>query len=186
MIFLKKQLRQEKFAQRRKLTKKSIIEQSELIIDQILAVCYQQNNKISFYQASNGEIDPKFAMDFLAEKNEISLPVISKSSKILDFRIFQIGDQLFQNKIYPSLLEPKKNKKLTVPDIVFVPLVACDKNKNRVGMGGGFYDATIGFYRKNYPKTKFIGLAYVFQVIDGLIEMEDCDEVLDFIISPKS
>ena len=30
-------------------------------------------------------------------------------------------------------------------DLIFMPLVGFDKNKNRLGMGGGFYDKTLSF-----------------------------------------
>ena len=114
MIFFKKKLRKEKFLQRKILTEDFIREQSELIIDQILLVCNMQSSKIAFYKATNGEIDPDLALRFLALKHEISLPIISISSQVLDFRIFQIGDKLVQNKIYSTLMEPSRNKKLTI------------------------------------------------------------------------
>ena len=34
-------------------------------------------------------------------------------------------------------------KNVEYPDILFVPLVAFDKNLNRIGYGGGFYDRYI-------------------------------------------
>ena len=40
-----------------------------------------------------------------------------------------------------GMLEPALlNSKLIVPNIMLVPLLAYDNQKNRLGYGGGFYD----------------------------------------------
>ena len=44
--------------------------------------------------------------------------------------------------------EPITNK-IIYPDILLVPLVAFDKNFNRIGYGGGFYDRYIKRISKN-------------------------------------
>ena len=40
------------------------------------------------------------------------------------------------------------SSKIKYPDILLVPLVAFDKNFNRVGYGGGFYDRYIKKLKK--------------------------------------
>ena len=50
------------------------------------------------------------------------------------------------------------------PDILLVPLVAFDKNFNRVGYGGGFYDRYIKKVKK-IKKVITIGLAFSFQKV---------------------
>ena len=40
-------------------------------------------------------------------------------------------------------------QKKKYPDILLVPLVAFDKNLNRIGYGGGFYDRYIKKIKKN-------------------------------------
>ena len=42
--------------------------------------------------------------------------------------------------------QPIKLKKV-YPDIIFVPIVAFDKFRNRIGYGGGFYDR---YLEKNF------------------------------------
>ena len=69
------------------------------------------------------------------------------------------------------------------PDVLLVPLVAYDKNFNRVGYGGGFYDR----YIKRTKKIKnilTIGLAFSFQEVKK-IETNKFDIKLDFIVTEK-
>ena len=65
------------------------------------------------------------------------------------------------------------------PDVIFVPLVACDERKNRLGFGKGFYDR----YMRDKKALK-IGLCYDFQVTDG-ITVNEWDVPLDMIITEK-
>ena len=69
-------------------------------------------------------------------KYTISLPKISKDSR-MNFFFWSTKDPLNINKY--GIPEPITNK-IIYPDILLVPLVAYDKNYNRLGYGGGFYD----------------------------------------------
>ena len=73
-------------------------------------------------------------------------------------------------------------------NIIFMPLVGFDKHKNRMGMGGGFYDRTLAF-KKNQQKfknPKIYGLAFDCQRLEvGKISVQDWDVPLDKIITPS-
>ena len=70
-------------------------------------------------------------------------------------------------------------------DIILMPLVGFDKHKNRLGMGGGFYDKTLSFHKqlKNFRVPKLFGLAFDSQEVDKLIT-QPWDVPLDGIITP--
>ena len=74
-------------------------------------------------------------------------------------------------------------KKIIYPNILLVPLVAYDKNFNRVGYGGGFYDRYIKKALR-IRKIFTIGLAYSFQKVKK-IPTNNYDIKLDYIITEK-
>ncbi|HCN17688.1 MULTISPECIES: 5-formyltetrahydrofolate cyclo-ligase [Psychrobacter] len=70
-------------------------------------------------------------------------------------------------------------------DVIICPLVAVDLNGNRMGMGGGFYDTTLGkIYQSGAKKPLKIGWCYDFQVVDTL-QRQPWDVPLDGLITPN-
>ena len=98
----------------------------------------------------------------------------------MDFKHWSTNDPLIINKY--GIPEPT-SKKTVYPNVIFVPLVAYDKNLNRIGYGGGFYDRYIEKLKKKKKIIK-IGLAYSFQEIKK-IPFNTHDKKLDFIITDK-
>ena len=78
--------------------------------------------------------------------------------------------------------QPLKLKKV-YPDIIFVPIVAFDKFRNRIGYGGGFYDR---YLEKISQIKKFttIGLAFSHQKVNK-INVENFDRKLNLILTEK-
>ncbi|KRG33367.1 5-formyltetrahydrofolate cyclo-ligase [Psychrobacter sp. P11G3] len=70
-------------------------------------------------------------------------------------------------------------------DVIICPLVAVDKHGNRMGMGGGFYDTTLGnSYRSGTSRPLKIGWCYDFQVVEQLAR-QPWDVPLDGLITPS-
>jgi 5-formyltetrahydrofolate cyclo-ligase len=71
-------------------------------------------------------------------------------------------------------------------DLLFMPLVAFDGGGNRLGMGGGFYDASLDYlrHRSVFRKPKLIGIAYDFQRVDALPK-EPWDVPLDAVLTDR-
>ena len=74
--------------------------------------------------------------------------------------------------------------KIVHPDILLVPLVAFDKNLNRMGYGGGYYDRLIESLKKK-KKIITIGLAFDFQELDT-IPISKYDQKLNYIVTNKN
>ena len=70
-------------------------------------------------------------------------------------------------------------------DVIICPLTAVDKNGNRMGMGGGFYDTTLSkSHQAGLKKPLKIGWCYDFQVVEQL-ERQAWDVPLDGLITPS-
>lgn len=88
------------------------------------------------------------------------LPVIRGPS--LAFRRYQMGDDLEPGAL--NIAIPSQGPDWAVSDLdwVLVPLTAFDRTGTRVGMGGGFYDQTLGMI----PHARRIGVAFDQQQTD--------------------
>jgi len=71
-------------------------------------------------------------------------------------------------------------------DAVIVPLLGFDKDANRIGMGGGFYDRSFAFrkYRHKWQHPLLIGVAYSFQQVESL-PTEPWDVPLDVVVTEQ-
>ena len=69
------------------------------------------------------------------------------------------------------------------PDILLIPLVAFDRELNRLGYGGGYYDRLINKISRKKKVIK-IGLAFSIQEIDE-VPINKYDQKLDYIITNK-
>ena len=132
------------------------------------------------YYPYNYEIDTLEILKKLEKlKFEISLPKIKKNSQ-MNFFLWSTKDPLTINEY--GIPEPISNKVIQ-PCILLVPMVAFDKNLNRIGYGGGFYDRYIKKIKKN-KKIITIGLAYSFQKVEK-VKINKHDIKLDFILTDK-
>jgi len=135
---------------------------------------------IGGYFPVNYEIDDLEILKKLKKKKyQISLPVIKKNFD-MDFYKWSFDDPLKINKY--GIPEPF-SKKLIYPDILLVPLVAFDKDLNRLGYGGGYYDRVIDKLSKKKYILK-IGLALSVQKINN-VPVTKYDKKLDYIVTDK-
>ena len=135
---------------------------------------------IGGYFPVNYEIDDLEILKKLKKKKyQISLPVIKKNFD-MDYYSWSFDDPLKINQY--GIPEPF-SKKLIYPDILLVPLVAFDKNLNRLGYGGGYYDRVIDKLSKKKDILK-IGLALSEQKINN-VPVTKYDKKLDYIVTDK-
>jgi len=136
--------------------------------------------RVGGYFPVNHEIDDLEILKKLKKKKyQISLPVIKKNFD-MDFYRWSFDDPLKINKY--GIPEPF-SKQLIYPDILLVPLVAFDKNLNRLGYGGGYYDRVIDKLSKKKYILK-IGLALSVQKINN-VPVTKYDKKLDYIVTDK-
>jgi 5-formyltetrahydrofolate cyclo-ligase len=131
---------------------------------------FSRAENIACYLSVGAEVDswPVVARAWLMGKR-IFAPVVQENMS-LQFREItaetDLGGTSFGlfEPLSGALISPRKL------DIVITPLVAYDKNMNRVGMGGGCYDRTFAFLRNRraYRHPKLIGVAFACQEVEKI------------------
>lgn len=137
---------------------------------------------VSVYWPIRSELNTRPLIEALAKKGvTTALPVMHAVRHPLIFRAFTPGDELVKGPF--GLSEPSADKPSLVPDIVFAPLAAFDRQGTRLGYGGGIYDATLKELRAK-KRVIAIGLAYSTQEADG-VPNEPHDQRLDFVVTER-
>ena len=168
---LRTQLRQQIRKTRANLTALQQQQAENSITQQALAFIEERNAQhIALYVSFDGEISTdKLIKTLWAQDKHVYLPVLHPfNPNHLLFLRYLPDTPMLKNKF--GIWEPKLNVQNVLPldelDILFTPLVAFDKQGNRLGMGGGFYDRTL----QNWQNSSFIpvGLAHQCQQVEQL------------------
>ncbi len=147
---------------------------------------YVSAKHIAVYSPVQGEADPlplAQLRSFAANNNkQFYLPILQGDNESLLFAPFSSESEFSENRF--SIPEPVCNKDELITgdalDLVLMPLLGFDKQGNRLGMGGGFYDRTFEFLKKKTRKPLLIGVAYSFQEVASL-KAEYWDVPLNYI-----
>jgi len=164
----------------RKIANKNSINIDFNKVFKLIKINNLEKKSIGGYFPVNYEVDDlKILKEFTKKKYKISLPVVKKDFE-MDFYKWSFNDPLKINQY--GIPEPN-SKNIIYPDIILVPLVAFDKNLNRLGYGGGYYDR---IFEKLSKKKKIlkIGLALSVQKINN-VPVTKYDKKLDYIVTDK-
>ena len=176
---LKTKLRKKILKIREKNNKKNI----QISFSQIIKILKKEKitkKIIGGYYPVNFEVDDLKLLEKFEKKNfNISLPVVKKNFQ-MDFYQWSFSDPLKINKY--GIPEPE-TKNVVYQDVILIPLVAFDKNLNRLGYGGGYYDRLITSLSKKKKIIK-IGLALTVQKVDK-VPINVYDQKLDYIVTNK-
>jgi len=124
--------------------------------------------------ANDGELDPFYLMATAWEMGKhCYLPVLTPThDKSLLFAPYEPDAPLVHNQF--GIPEPRIAARHLIKarnlDLVIMPLVAFDRRGNRIGMGGGYYDRTLGFLnaRTQWRKPRLVGIGYSFQEVSSI------------------
>ena len=178
---MKKVLRREFLAKRAAISIEERDKISHELIKKFLATEIYRDAKILMAYASMPEeiqLQELFAACF-SDKKILAIPLIvgkgeMRAVEVPNFDSLELGAF--------KILTVKKNlRKFVEPaqiDCIIVPGAAFDKNFNRLGLGGGYYDR----FLPQAVKAKKIALAYDFQLVEKL-PTETHDAPLDAVIT---
>ena len=167
----RQQIRREIRKTRANLTALQQQQAEQFVTQQALTLIEQRQAKnIALYFSFDGEISTQTLINALwAQDKNVYLPVLHPFSTNHLLFLRYLPDTLMVKNQF-GIWEPKLNVQNVLPlnelDILFTPLVAFDKQGNRLGMGGGFYDRTL----QNWQEKSFIpvGLAHQCQQVESL------------------
>lgn len=137
---------------------------------------FRRARHIALYLPNDGEIDPRLLLRAAQRRGKATyLPVLSPwpQTKMV-FQRIRPGEKLRPNRF--RILEPRLNiarqRKVWTLDLVLLPLVGFDDAGGRLGMGGGFYDRSLGYLarRKQWRKPTLLGLAHECQKVERLAQ----------------
>lgn len=179
----KQELRDQFLSERKALSEQDYRDKSELIINTLLEQPeYREALVIHCYVAmeERREVNTQpFIQEMLKHEKQVALPVVDfGTGRIKSFFIESLSE-LEKNKW--GVLEPEKG----VPaqpeniDLVIVPMVGGDKERNRIGYGKGFYDRFLSSV--TCPK---IGLLFDRCLVDS-IPTETFDVPLSKVITEQ-
>tara|TARA_Y100000385_G_scaffold251325_1_gene273972 strand:- start:1135 stop:1710 length:576 start_codon:yes stop_codon:yes gene_type:complete len=168
--------------ERSRLSVNEVDDLSKKVFKNLISLNIWDKNFYHLYLSNinNKEVETNKIVNLLFEKDKrIFVPKI-KDTNLIHVEIKK--DTLYStNKI--GIKEPKENHKAdpNLFEVVFIPLLAYDKQGNRVGYGGGYYDKFLGNIKTNPLK---IGLS-LFEPVDKIQDIEKHDVRLDYVITPK-
>lgn len=154
---------------------------------------YKNSECIYAYMPYNQEVNTKHIIQRAwKDGKKVAVPKtlasgnkINKNGKVIpDYMEFIYIDSFDGlEKGYVDIPEPcfDENKIANEKDVlILMPGLAFDKNNNRIGYGGGFYDK----YLNSHNETKFtkIALGFPFQLYDE-IPTESHDEKMDIVLT---
>ena len=172
---------------RLKITRSSYWMLTEDIMDQVRLINWAEFRIVHVFMPirKHNEIDTFSILNYFKMEYPDLQIVIPKTN----FKKFEIVNILYdheytilgRNKF--DIPEPIHGKVISpeLIDLVFIPLLACDLQGNRVGYGKGFYDR---FLSKCRYDVKKIGLSF-FDPVDKIDDVNAFDIPLDACITPN-
>jgi len=137
---------------------------------------------VSGFWPIKDEIDIRPLMEALFDEGcQMALPVVQGRGQRLLFRAWSPGDPLEAGVF--GTLQPSAHCEVLEPDVLLVPLLACDGEGWRLGYGGGFYDRTLDDLRKRRQVTA-IGVGFDLQLVPEVPHGAD-DQRLDWLLTDR-
>ena len=172
--------------QQRRLAANRALQRLRPITSRLVGRLSSRPIKVGIYLDAFGELPTQPLVNWAYRYGfEVYLPVVKKLNaplvfiKINHHNLQQL--RLVRHRL--GMRQPATGRAMQASelDVLFMPLVAFDKRGYRMGMGGGFYDRTLG---KTKTKPLKIGYAYDFQQVERLA-VNPWDVRLDMAVTPS-
>lgn len=188
----KKELRKEILAYRSGLSRQVCLEKSKVIAEKVIkSKEFQKSNRILLYAPIRNEVETQeIYQEAKRLGKEIYLPRIL--GKEMEFYLVD-GETEFETSAY-GICEPKPESttrlELKEEDVILVvlPGAVFDREGNRIGYGGGYYDKYLSRLIEVVPQEQVckVAVAYACQIVEtGKIINEEHDIKADYVITEE-
>lgn len=181
---LKEILRKAYLKKRDLLSRETIKEYSLQISNKALRLAVWD---FSFYHTylpitKNNEVDTSYLLTVLQGKDKnIVVPKIGSSNHMENYMLLDNTHLKLNCWGIPEPVDGIKIEESKL-EVVFIPLLAYDKEGNRVGYGKGYYDAFLSKCRPNVVK---VGLSF-FEPEERIEDIDNNDVPLDYCVTPNA
>lgn len=179
----KEYLRKE-FIKIRKNIKNKNIKDKKIFNKIINSDIYKSANVIALYYSLESEVNTINLIKYMLNDNkEVYLPRVLNSSDMEFYKIDSLDN--INHKSDLGIYEPDISKEVldkNLLDLIIIPGICFDKNKNRIGFGKGYYDNYL-----SAAKCYKTAIGYEEQILkDKYIITISSDIKLDMIITDKN
>ncbi len=170
---------------RRSLTPEFRAYASAVILQRLTGLdCYRRARAVHSYVAWQEEVENHILFRaMLREGKRVVAPKINSQTRTLEHYLLPYFEALAPGAF--GILEPSSERgacvlaNLEELDLVLVPGLAFDRQGNRLGYGGGYYDRLLAEIEA--PK---VALAFAAQIVDSIpTETHDCS--VDLIVTER-
>ncbi|WP_233164403.1 5-formyltetrahydrofolate cyclo-ligase [Chromobacterium sp. ASV23] len=145
----------------------------------------KRGKRVGGYLASGSELDLSELLNAALWRNgQVYLPQIPRRGRRLWFTRLGAADRWYLHPRYRILEYAGQRLRAERLDVIFVPLLAVDRDGYRMGQGGGFYDTTLAFRRRHRLSGRplLVGVAFDCQLVDA-VPREAWDVRLDYLLT---
>lgn len=180
-LYSKEDLRRKYLTIRRSLTEQEVALKSEKIIQQIIeSDRFQKAEIVHSYLPiiKNREVNTIQLVEHCFDTGKtVVIPKVEDEHKMSHHILNSFKDLKTNNW---GVQEPTQLNPIPVSeiDLIIVPMVCGDYNRNRIGYGKGFYDRFL-----SQTDAFKIGLLYNCTLTDNIIPVEDFDQKPDWLIT---
>jgi 5-formyltetrahydrofolate cyclo-ligase len=177
---MKQDIRRVHLAQRKELTPEMRARLDAAISARLLAWLERQSVRcLGVYWPIRGEPDLRHAYDAIARQGvQLALPVVVGTDLPLHFAAWSPGEPTETGPMNVSV--PVPPHRIVSPDALLIPCVGFNRERIRLGYGGGFYDRTLA----RAPRPLAIGIAYQQALAEFAAEPHDV--ALDIVITEEA
>ena len=173
----KQRIRELLIQKRRMMSAEERTAQSALILSQLEKMTvFQEAKTVLLYYPKNNEVDVLPLFKRYKRDKVLLLPGTHRRG--MTANPYEGNDKMHRGKV--GIPEPTTPPYEGEIDLIIVPAVAFDKQGNRLGRGGGYYDR----FLKKQSHATFIGVGYDFQLVDE-VPVRQHDQKMHRIILPS-